>query len=124
MVVSPTFHISGCLEELQDRSKSDSLIRVIAVVQILWTVIQICTRAARHLAVSQLEIAVTAFAASAVVMYGLNWNKPKGVQVPITILQYNGKLPDAIDTILGSGSHKRSQEPGLLASSTEQLFKR
>jgi hypothetical protein len=112
------------LEELQDRSKNDSLIRVIAVVQILWTVVQICTRAARHLAVSQLEIAVTAFAASAIVMYGLNWNKPKGVQVPITILQYNGKLPDAIGTILGSASHKRSQEPGLLASSTEQLFKR
>ena len=110
------------LEELQDRSKVDSFTRAIAVVQILWTVIQICTRAARHLAISQLEIAVAAFAASAIAIYGLNWDKPKGVQVPITILQYKSKVPDTISRVLSSALRMRSQDQGLLASATEELF--
>jgi hypothetical protein len=80
-------------DELQDRSKSDSLVRTIAVGQILWVSIQILIRAARHLAISQLEIAVVAFASCAVAMYGLNWYKPKGVEVPITIMQYRGEAP-------------------------------
>jgi hypothetical protein len=63
-------------DELQDRSKSDSLVRTIAVGQILWVSIQILIRAARHLAISQLEITVVAFASCAVAMYGLNWYKP------------------------------------------------
>ena len=80
-------------DELQDRSKSDSLVRTIAVVQILWFSIQILIRAARHLAISQLEIAVVAFASCAVAMYSLNWYKPKDVEVPITIMQYRGEAP-------------------------------
>jgi hypothetical protein len=42
-------------EELQDRSKSDSLIRIITILQIVWMIIQILARAVRHLAISQLE---------------------------------------------------------------------
>ena len=110
------------LKELQDRSKSDSFTRAIAVIQIFWTVIQICTRATRHLAISQLEIAVAAFAASAIAVYGLNWDKPKGVQVPITILQYKSKVPDTISRVLSLASSTRSQESGLLAFSTKELF--
>ena len=110
------------LEELQDRSKSDSFTRAIAVIQLLWTVIQICTRAARHLAISQLEIAVAAFAASAIAIYGLNWDKPKGVQVPITILQYKSKVADRISRVLDSALKMRSGATGLLAASTDELF--
>jgi hypothetical protein len=87
-------------DELQDRSKSDFLVRTIAVVQILWVSIQILIRAARHLAISQLEIAVVAFASCAVVMYGLNWYKPKGVEISITIMQYRGEAPkQAFDSL-------------------------
>jgi len=107
---------NGCLarlpyltpEELEDHNKSDSLIRVIAIIQIVWSVIQILARAARHLAVSQLEIAVLAFAACAVVMYGLNWYKPKGVQVPITILQYRDNGPDSMQATIRSARRRRS----------------
>jgi hypothetical protein len=88
------------IEEINDKSKSDSLVRAIAVVQILWTVVQIITRAARHLAVSQLEIAVIAFAVCAIITYALNWNKPKGVLVPHTLLQYRNEIPDQICAFL------------------------
>jgi len=81
-------------EEITDKSKSDSMVPLIAVVQIVWTVVQIITRATRHLAISQLEIAVVAFAACAIITYALNWSKPKSVQVPFTLLQYRNEIPD------------------------------
>jgi hypothetical protein len=81
------------LEEINDKSKSDSLVRAITVVQLLWMVIQVIARAVRSLAITQLEIAVVAFATCAVIIYGVNWEKPKGVQVPITIISYPGAFP-------------------------------
>jgi hypothetical protein len=82
--------------ELNDKSKSDSLVRIIAVLQILWTVIQVSIRHSRHLAISQLEISVVAFSICAIIIYGLNWEKPKGVQVPYTLLQYRSQTPEAV----------------------------
>lgn len=82
--------------ELNDKSKSDGLVRFIAVLQILWTVVQISIRHSRHLAIFQLEIAVVAFSICAIIIYGLNWEKPKGVQVPYTLLQFSGEIPERI----------------------------
>jgi hypothetical protein len=90
-------------EELNDKNKSDSLVRLVAVVQIAWMVIQIIVRASRHLAISQLEIAVIAFATCATIMYGLNWEKPKGVQVPYTLLQYRGEVPYPVLKLVAKG---------------------
>jgi hypothetical protein len=81
------------VEEINDKSKSDSLVRAITVIQITWIVIQIIVRAFRSLAISQLEVSVVAFATCAVIIYGLNWEKPKGVQVPITIISYPSPFP-------------------------------
>ncbi|KAH8812184.1 hypothetical protein F5884DRAFT_820164 [Xylogone sp. PMI_703] len=81
------------LEEINDRSKSDSLVRVITVAQIVWMIIQIIARASRSLAISQLEISVIAFAVCAIILYVVNWEKPKGVQLPITIISYPGPFP-------------------------------
>ncbi|PYI36123.1 hypothetical protein BP00DRAFT_474770 [Aspergillus indologenus CBS 114.80] len=77
-------------KELQDRSKADWLLRSITVLQILWMIIQIAVRGVTRLAVTPLEIGVAAFACCAVMTYVLSWNKPKGVQVPITILEFGG----------------------------------
>lgn len=43
------------------------MVRAIAVIQILWTTVQLIVRGSRHLAVSQLEIAVAAFAVCAII---------------------------------------------------------
>jgi hypothetical protein len=79
--------------ELEDKSKSDSFVKAIAIVQISWATLQIITRAARKLPISQLELAVLAFAACAVVIYGLYWTKPKGIRCTTTILQYQHQIP-------------------------------
>jgi hypothetical protein len=79
--------------ELEDKSTSDSFVKAIAIVQISWATLQIIARAARKLPISQLELAVLAFAACAVVIYGLYWTKPKGIRCTTTILQYQHQIP-------------------------------
>ena len=57
-------------------------------------------RAVRYLVISQLEIAVIAFAVCVIITYALNWSKPKGAQVPCTLLQYRNEIPDRICALL------------------------
>jgi len=105
--------------ELNDKNKSDSLVRFIAIIQILWIVIQIIVRASRHLAISQLEIAVVAFSICAITIYCLNWEKPKGVQVPYTLLQYSEDIPQLV--LERVGVERKSSEPilhGILESTS------
>jgi hypothetical protein len=73
------------VEELEDKSKNDMFGKIIAVGQILWTLVQIIARAVQRLPVSPLEIAVAAFAICAVIINGLYWYKPQRVSTPITI---------------------------------------
>lgn len=72
-------------EELIDRAKDDPFMRTISVAQILWSIIQIFIRAARKLTICPLELAVLAFAACAVIIYGLYWDKPKSIGASTTI---------------------------------------
>ncbi|KAK0725548.1 hypothetical protein B0H67DRAFT_598769 [Lasiosphaeris hirsuta] len=83
-------------DELCDKSKSDPLLKLIAICQISWSIIQISARAIRRLPISLLELNVLALAACAIVIYGLCWYKPKHVQVARTILTYKGDIPDPL----------------------------
>lgn len=78
-------------EEIKDKSKSDTLGKFIAIGQIAWTIVQIIVRAAKKLPVSPLEVAVVAFAACAVIVYGLYIKKPQRVSTPIVIHVYIGQ---------------------------------
>ncbi|KAL7945796.1 hypothetical protein V8C42DRAFT_321593 [Trichoderma barbatum] len=72
-------------EEIQDKSKGDTFVKMIALGQIVWSVVQIIVRATKRLVVTPLEVAVVAFAVCAVIMYGLYWEKPQRVGVTQTI---------------------------------------
>lgn len=72
-------------EELIDRAKDDPFIRTISVAQIIWSTIQILVRAIKKLSICPLELAVLAFAACAVIIYGLYWDKPKSIGASTTI---------------------------------------
>lgn len=69
------------VKEIQDKSKSDAFIKGTAILQVLWLVIQIIVRGAKHLPVSQLEIAVLAFAACTLLTYAFSWSKPQNITV-------------------------------------------
>ncbi|PYH32951.1 uncharacterized protein BO87DRAFT_439015 [Aspergillus neoniger CBS 115656] len=71
------------VEEINDRSKTDIFMRLLAVGQILWVVVQIISRGVYGLTVTQLEVTVVAFAFCA----------PKGVNCPI-LFEYSGTRKD------------------------------
>jgi hypothetical protein len=86
--------------ELLDRSKSDVLVKSIALFQIFWATVQILVRAARNLVIPQLELAVIAFATCAIIIYGIYWSKPKNVRAATIILQFEGPIPKRILTLI------------------------
>jgi hypothetical protein len=87
-------------EDIRDRSKADPVLKAIAIVQILYSILQVTIRAFRGLAISLLELTVLAFAVCAVIIYALCWKKPKSVQSAITLLQYQDTIPPEVLGIL------------------------
>ncbi|KAJ4859582.1 hypothetical protein T069G_04570 [Trichoderma breve] len=72
-------------EAIDDKSKSDGLVKIIAVLQVLWLVVQLIVRTIEDLHFTQLEITTVAFAATAVIIYSIDFIKPKDVNVPFYI---------------------------------------
>jgi hypothetical protein len=84
------------VDEINDENKCDAFTRAISVIQIAWISVQVVARSARRLAVSQLEVAVLAFSACAIIIYALNWKKPKGLSVPYTLFSFLGAIPSKV----------------------------
>ncbi|KAF3067945.1 hypothetical protein CFAM422_008299 [Trichoderma lentiforme] len=72
-------------KELQDKSKSDALVKILAIIQVLWLIIQLAARRYYGLASAPFEISTVALSASTIILYILEWNKPKDVNTPIYI---------------------------------------
>jgi len=70
-------------EDIQARDKSDGLFKAIAVLQVLWMAMQVVTRHTMGLPSSQLEISTLALAAISILVYGLQWSRPKDISVPL-----------------------------------------
>ena len=73
-------------EDIEDKSKADLFVKSIAVLQIVWLVLNVIARAIKELPITQLEIATIAFAVMAILTYAINWWKPKDVSKPIRLL--------------------------------------
>ncbi|KAI4151430.1 MAG: hypothetical protein LQ340_003495 [Diploschistes diacapsis] len=72
-------------EDLSERSKGDAFVKVTAVFQITWLVIQIVARSFQGLATTLLEITVLAFAATAISTYLCLLGKPQDIRLPILV---------------------------------------
>jgi hypothetical protein len=72
-------------QEIQERSKSDRLAKLVVLVQTAWLTGQCLARAVQKLAITELEIATVAYTALNGVMYFFWWNKPLDVQFPLVI---------------------------------------
>lgn len=66
--------------QLQQLGGQDALVRMLALVQILYLIAQLIIRQCQHLPISQLEITTLAFAVCSVFVYVLYWNRPQHVQ--------------------------------------------
>lgn len=96
--------------EIDDHSQGDNFAKVIAAAQIIWTIANVITRAARRLPVSQLEISVIAFSVCALIIYACYWSSPKDVSVPVTFLQWEGPIPSTITEIITEAVKKADSD--------------
>lgn len=70
---------------LESFNKGDILVKLLALLQVSWLIIQLIARKIARLPSSQLEIAALAFSASSIVTYLLYWSRPQGVETVWTI---------------------------------------
>ena len=66
-----------------DKSKADTLVRLLWILQILRLWFEVLARTAAHLAVTQLEIITLSFSVLSATIYVVQWKKPKDVETPI-----------------------------------------
>ena len=79
-------------EELKSRSKSDGVVKLIALLQITWFSLQALFRAIQHLQVTPLEIMTVAFFVLAVLIYAIWWNRPQDIEYPIIVKLQNAEV--------------------------------
>jgi hypothetical protein len=72
-------------DDINDRSKSDALVKAITAFNVLWLVVQLIVRAAQHLPVTQLEIVTLSFALCSLATYMMLLNKPQDIGTRIHI---------------------------------------
>ena len=72
-------------DELKSRGKSDLAIKLIAVAQIIWFVVQTVVRAIEHFETTPLEIMTVAFVFCSVFIYGFSLNRPQDVEYPLLL---------------------------------------
>ena len=81
-------------EELKSHSKSDGVVKLIALLQITWFGLQALFRAIHHLQVTALEIMTVAFFVLAVLIYAIWWNRPQDIEYPIVVTLQNAENRD------------------------------
>lgn len=85
------------LEEIQDKSKQDTVAKVITIVQICYVIIQVIARAVEHLTITTLELFTLAVVLCSAAISWCWLHKPVDVQVPIKIV-----MDTTIDRVLVS----------------------
>lgn len=70
---------------IEDHSKADWLIKLLALIQVIWFVSQIIGRASQGLHVSTLELFTLSIVLCALVMYVSWWHKPFDVRCPVLV---------------------------------------
>ncbi|KAG1767099.1 hypothetical protein EDD22DRAFT_819494 [Suillus occidentalis] len=71
--------------EIKDRSKGDGISKCIAILQLVWFLIQLIARYAQGLPVTLLEIDTLGVTALACIVYGFWWKKPKDIGRPYIV---------------------------------------
>ncbi|KAF7377770.1 hypothetical protein MSAN_00200300 [Mycena sanguinolenta] len=72
-------------EDIEDKSKGDSMSKGVALLQGLWFIAQCLARVHQHLPLTELEVATLAFQFVSVLFWGLWWHKPLDARQPILI---------------------------------------
>ena len=72
-------------DELQARGKSDLVVKLVAVLQIIWFVVQTLVRAIQHYQITALEIMTVAFVFCSIFIYGFALYQPQDAVYPVIL---------------------------------------
>lgn len=78
-------------EEIEDKNGRDALSKSIAMLQLLWFVLQIAARSRQKLAITELEMTTAALAILNIGMYIAWWKKPTDISCPTIIYSKDHK---------------------------------
>lgn len=84
--------------EIADKNKSDALVKVLAVMQVAWMVFQLCARVYYRHPFAPLELGTVAFSATAIILYIVEWDKPKDVNTPFYVKAASSSVSEAAFT--------------------------
>ncbi|KAL6819885.1 hypothetical protein V8C40DRAFT_281211 [Trichoderma camerunense] len=74
------------LADIKGKNKSDALVKLLAILQVAWIVVQLCARVYAGLPFTPLELTTIAFSTTTIILYSIEWEKPKDVNSPVYIL--------------------------------------
>ena len=98
-------------EELQARGKSDLVIKLIALLQIIWFAVQTLLRGIQHYQITALEIMTVAFVLCTVFSYGMCWYQPQDVEYAVILEIRNvASATDRATRIRYIGRSRRAEE--------------
>lgn len=86
-------------EELRSRGKSDLVIKIIAILQIIWFIVQTLVRAIQHYHITALEIVTVAFVLCSIFVYGFSMYQPQDVDFPVVLELQPAALAEAETTL-------------------------
>ncbi|KAJ4259564.1 hypothetical protein NW762_007493 [Fusarium torreyae] len=66
-------------EDISDKNKADGLVKLAALLQVMWFTLQCITRAAHQLPLATLETMTLVYVFNALVTYAFWWEKPKDI---------------------------------------------
>ncbi|KAI4695855.1 uncharacterized protein J4E88_000025 [Alternaria novae-zelandiae] len=92
-------------DEVDDKTKEDALVKVLALGQVIWFFIQMGTRLSYHIPTSQLEIVVFSFAICTALTYGLLLDKPKDASISVTVTAARYPTPEKMIRIAIAGPY-------------------
>lgn len=114
--------------EIEDRSKGDGLSKGLVVLQTTWFIGQCIARWSSKLPVTELEVVTLGFAMLNALTYGLWWNKPQSVGIPVYLELKRSLASRADDAYEHIPSHQPSMgneetlEEGYTNTSTHSLI--
>ena len=68
-------------EEIDDKSKPDTLVKIVTLLQALWFVVQVAARGQQELVIVPMQIGTLAYVSMAAVIYSCWWHKAYDVKV-------------------------------------------
>ncbi|KAF9008028.1 hypothetical protein BDQ17DRAFT_1407260 [Cyathus striatus] len=100
------------VEDIADKSKADSLSKVILVVQVFWFVTQCIARLAQGLALAQLEVTTLAIISCMFILSIIWWHKPFDIRQPVILNKTVGLTVNAASSITNM-EHEEHVSQGL-----------